>query len=245
MATSFRQCQQAHSVILAGRSRYLEYVIYCTIISGEVLLGPKIAVVDTGCANFHSVFKALERVGAEPHLADSPLSLDNAQGIVLPGVGHARVAMRALEEHAIIAPLRNMVANNVPLLGICLGMQILFERSEESTNACLGLVPGTCVKITGNVKVPHIGWNDVALGPVASTHPVFADVKEGETFYFVHSFHCVPTNSHDVALVVDYAGAQCAAMAVGNVVGTQFHPEKSGENGLRLYRNFVGWVARN
>ena len=173
--------------------------------------------------------------------------LARADAAVLPGVGASDAALRAIDESGLRAPIREFAASGRPLLCVCLGMQILFEKSEEGDIAGLGIIKGEVRRLpsgtTGpsgeRLKVPHMGWNAVKLTPAGELHPVFKGVPDGSYFYFVHSYHCVPASTSVIAATVEYGTSLCAAVVSGNVVGTQFHPEKSGQVGLSIYRNFV------
>ncbi len=207
----------------------------------------RIVVVNTRAANIHSVVKALERAGATPVVTDDPAVLRMADSAVLPGVGASDAALRALDEARLREPLRSFAASGRPLLCVCLGMQLLFESSEEGAIPGLGILkgdvrhfpPGMTNERGERLKVPHMGWNDVHISPAGRRHPVLAGVPEGGHFYFVHSYHCVPADTADIAATTDYGMKVCAAVVRGEVVGTQFHPEKSGDLGLQLYENFV------
>ncbi|MFB6071237.1 MAG: imidazole glycerol phosphate synthase subunit HisH [Halanaeroarchaeum sp.] len=204
-----------------------------------------VVVVDYGLGNLRSATRGLERAGAEVTISDDPAALQDADGIVLPGVGAFGDGM----ENA--GPFReDLVAaaeSGVPILGICLGMQMLLTTSEEAERAGqgdvegLGLIPGRNVRFKSDVKVPHMGWNDLA---VEREHPLVAGI-DGEYAYFVHSYYAEPEDPEAVLATTEYGVEFPAVVAneAGNVVGTQFHPEKSGETGLRLLRNYVEMVA--
>ena len=217
------------------------------------MTGPRIVVVNHQAANIHSVAKALERVGADVLVTEDRRALARADGAVLPGVGASDAAMRALGELGLVEPLRELARSGRPLLCVCLGMQLLFPRSEEGALAALNLLDGD-VRIfpddmpadygDGRLKVPQMGWNSVTFtGSEGARHPVFAGIGQGEHFYFVHSYYCAPSDPGAVAATARYGVEFCAAVAHGEVVGTQFHPEKSGSLGLRIYENFTRHVA--
>jgi imidazole glycerol-phosphate synthase subunit HisH len=194
---------------------------------------PLIGVIDYGAGNLRSVSNALRRLSVDHFVSSDRRELENATKLILPGVGEARSAMNALAGHDLLSWLRQLP---VPFLGICLGMQVLFERSTERETACLGLLRGTITRFGGmpDAKVPHMGWNEVR--PL-NAHPLFDGIPSGEFFYFVHSYYAPVTgetigrSEHDVPFA--------AAVALRNYCGVQFHPEKSGRAGLRLIRNFV------
>ena len=209
-------------------------------------LKPDIAVIDTKCANFHSVCKALDKVGAVPRIVSCPEDFEPADGAVLPGVGSSDTAMNALDRNHLREPLLKFTRSGRPLLSVCVGMQILFQTSKEGEMPTLGLLCGSVQKISTAsseppLKIPHMGWNDIAVGP-AKAHPIFHHLNGGEEFYFVHSYFCVPSKEDIVAASADYGGNFCAAVAQDNIAGVQFHAEKSGDEGLKIYRNFVEWT---
>jgi glutamine amidotransferase len=202
-----------------------------------------IAVVDYGAGNLRSVELALDRLGVPHRRAPGPRDLDRADGVILPGVGAAASAMRALEARGLAAALR---AREGPLLGVCLGMQLLTERSEESDPeggpgpvSCLGLVPGETRRIAGrgsdgaSLRLPHIGWNATALRP----DPLFEGLRPEEYFYFLHSYRVACDDRLAVA-TAEHGERFPAAVRSGERVGVQFHPEKSGDAGLRVLANF-------
>jgi imidazole glycerol-phosphate synthase subunit HisH len=202
----------------------------------------KIAVIDTGICNLRSVTKALEAVGAKIQVVHTPEEVKqaNAAGLVLPGVGALRDCVASLRASKLDATVREWIGADKPFLGVCLGMQALFEHSEEGNVEGLGAFPGRVVKFQRprDFKIPHMGWNQVKF--VQSGSPLAGGLKgEGESFYFVHSFHCVPRDRALVLGECDYGGEFCAAIARGRVFATQFHPEKSQATGLQIYRNFA------
>jgi glutamine amidotransferase len=206
-----------------------------------------IAVIDTGICNLRSVTKALEAVGASIQVVHRPEEVEamDAQGIVLPGVGALRDCVAALRAAKLDVTVRDWIAADKPFLGVCLGMQALFEKSEEGNVTGLGVFRGKVVRFQRprELKIPHMGWNTVRF--VQPESPLRASLATaGEAFYFVHSFHCVP---EDPALVLgecDYGGKFCAAIARGRCFATQFHPEKSQTKGLQIYRNFAAVASR-
>lgn len=196
---------------------------------------PRIGVLDYGMGNLRSVARALERVGAAVEVTDDPDVVGAAAGLVVPGVGAFGACMRNLSSRGLEGPLRAFVAGGRPVFGVCLGMQVLFERSEEDPEPGLGLLPGACRRLPPTVKVPHMGWNEVRW---ARPHPYAAGIPDGTRFYFVHSY--APDVADGVTVgVAEHGRPFAAAVARGNVFATQFHPEKSGEPGLALYEAFV------
>jgi glutamine amidotransferase len=205
-----------------------------------------IAVIDTGICNLRSVTKALEAVGACIRVVRTPdeIGAANAGGMVLPGVGALRDCVASLRASQLDVAVRDWIAADRPFLGVCLGMQALFEHSEEGNITGLGVFPGQVVRFQRppEFKIPHMGWNTVRF--VQPESPLAAGLAtEGENFYFVHSFHCVPADRSLVLAECDYGGAFCAAIGRGRVFATQFHPEKSQAKGLQIYRNFAAVVT--
>jgi len=202
-----------------------------------------IAIVDYRAGNLTSVQLALAALGAPAGLAVSAEDVLRAERVVFPGVGAAGAAMRNLEERGLVVALRAVVARGTPFLGICLGMQILFERSEEDGGTVtLGVLRGRVARFEpgpSGDKVPHMGWNQVRF---RRAHPVFAGIEDESEFYFVHSYYALPAVPDDVLATTAYAGVTFASVvARANLVATQFHPEKSGRLGLRVLENFCRW----
>ncbi|HEU4978253.1 MAG TPA: imidazole glycerol phosphate synthase subunit HisH [Solirubrobacteraceae bacterium] len=202
-----------------------------------------IALVDYGMGNRRSVEKALERVGAEPLLTDDHERIALADGVVVPGVGAFPEGMRRLRESGLDEVLRERAAAGRPLLGICLGMQLLFDSSDEHDGASgLGLVPGGVEALRApGLKLPHIGWNRVAW---ERSSPLTEGLGEAAAFYHVHSFAARPADGEDVLGRGEYGAPFVSAIARGEVYGVQFHPEKSSAAGLRLLANFTAICAR-
>jgi glutamine amidotransferase len=200
-----------------------------------------IGVIDYGAGNLASVHNALEHLGHAVRRCADPAELVDCERALLPGVGSFRAAMEALQSGRWVEAIRDFAASGKPLLGICLGMQLLFERGEEHwPSAGLGLIPGEVIRLAPAqpAKVPHVGWNSL-LG--LARHPLLAGVKPQVDVYFVHSFHCVPRDADDVIARCDFGGEFVAAVARGNVAGMQYHPEKSQPSGLRMLENFAQW----
>jgi glutamine amidotransferase len=209
---------------------------------------PRIVILNTRAANVHSVEKALRKVGADPLVTSDPADIASADAVVLPGVGASDAVMKALNTLNMAEPVKEFAASGKPLLCVCVGLQVLFDSSEEGELSGLGLVEGNVQLIpTGmkdelgtSMKVPHMGWNEVQFtGEESDRNPLFKGIPQGSHFYFVHSYRCVPDNQAEVAATAQYGVEVCAAVARGNVVGTQFHPEKSGDVGLQIYKNFL------
>jgi imidazole glycerol-phosphate synthase subunit HisH len=200
-----------------------------------------IAIVDYGVGNLASVRNAFHRIGALAELHSDPSMIASAERLILPGVGSFRVAMETLASRGWVSALQDYARSGRPFLGICLGMQLLFDRSEEhGPTEGLALVPGDVVRLEPLPphKVPHVGWN--GLTPT-KPHPLLSRIKPSVDFYFVHSYHCVPKNKADVLGTCDFGGPFVAAVASGNVAGMQFHPEKSQPAGIQILENFLEW----
>lgn len=195
-------------------------------------------ILDYGSGNLRSVQKAFEHVGVEALVGSDPRALASAAALVLPGVGAFGAAMEQLESKGLVDPLLERIEAGVPFLGVCLGLQLLFEASEEDPGVSgLGLVRGDVRALPPTVKVPHIGWNQVEA---CTCSDLFEDIPYGTAFYFVHGYAVVPRSPGDVLAMTDYNGvAFVSAIEADNVAAVQFHPEKSSTLGLRFYRNFA------
>ncbi len=197
----------------------------------------KTVVVDYQAGNLRSVETALLHIGVEHEITSDPDRLARAQRIVFPGVGDGAHAMRLLAERELDEALKDRHAAGVPILGICLGCQIVLESTEEGGASCLGLVPGTARRFPPECgKVPHMGWNSVRTRP---GHWLFSGLPAGSSFYFVHSYYPAPARAADAIAWCEYGFEFVAAIERGSLVATQFHPEKSGEAGLQVLRNFL------
>jgi len=194
-----------------------------------------IAIVDYGAGNLRSIRRALESAGAETVITDDPSVVANADAVVFPGVGNAGHAMAKLDAMNLTPVIKDAVHAGKPFLGICLGMQLLFEDQEEGDTQGLGVLRGRVRTIAGDVKVPHIGWN---RSRVVNPGPS-GDIDEDRFYYFVHSYVVEPSDPADIAAQVEYGERFPSVVVRDNVWGTQFHPEKSGEDGLELIRRFV------
>jgi len=198
----------------------------------------KLVIVDYGAGNLHSVARAVTHVGVRPLISSNPRYLPEAEAVIVPGVGAAADTMENLRRHQLVQPLKDYIASGRPFLGVCMGQQALFDISEEGgEHECLGVLPGRVVKLPAGQKVPHIGWNQVRF--VVQQHPIFAGIPDGAYFYFVHSYYPKPDDPAVVAAETDYGVTFASVVARDNIVATQFHPEKSGEMGLRMYANFL------
>lgn len=205
---------------------------------------PEIVVVDYDAGNLRSVGRALEAVGQRPLITSDPRAIAGADALILPGVGSAQDCMRKLATRDLVEPLRDYAASGRPFLGVCVGLQLLFDASEEGGGVeCLGILPGTVKRFRSEpgLKVPQIGWNDVWL---KFDHPLLDGIPSGTYFYFVHSYYAEPLARELTLAEADYGVSFAAIVANENVLATQFHPEKSSDFGLRIYRNF-GRIAAN
>lgn len=199
-----------------------------------------ITLVDYGAGNLRSVTNALAALGHACTVTSDPRTVARATALILPGVGSANQAMTQLETLGLVEPLREHVRSGRPFLGVCLGLQLLFTWSEEhGGQPCLDLLAGVVRRLPAGVKVPHMGWNQVRL---RASHPVFDGVPSGSYFYFVHSYYVEPADPGVVLGETEHGLAFASVVAWGSAIATQFHPERSGALGLRIYDNFVRWA---
>ncbi|HJO22369.1 MAG: imidazole glycerol phosphate synthase subunit HisH [Myxococcota bacterium] len=210
-------------------------------------VGPDVAVVDYGAGNLRSVVKALERSGARARVTREPSELRRADAVVLPGAGAFADAMAGLRAKGLDGAVRETVAAGTPYLGLCVGLQLLFEEGDEhGPTAGLGLLRGRVERFPerdaagGLLRVPHMGWNEVHF---TGCHPVLEGLPERDIFYFVHGYRAVPARDDDTVGHTGYGGEFAAAVARDNVFAVQFHPEKSQNSGRRLLNRFVTWVG--
>ena len=203
-----------------------------------------VVIVDYDAGNLKSVERACREVGVAAEISSDPERIRAAERIIFPGVGAAGSAMRSLAASGVDRALLDAFESGTPILGICLGLQISLEYSEENDTDTLGLLAGEVRRFrldAPDLKVPHMGWNAVR---VVRPHPVLDGIQQGDEFYFVHAFRPIPANSADVIAESVYEGPFCSALGRANYVATQFHPEKSGRVGLRLLERFVEWDGR-
>jgi glutamine amidotransferase len=195
-----------------------------------------IAVVDYEAGNLRSVETALKHIGVPFFITDRPDKILSAGKVIFPGVGEASSAMRTLRRKGLDLALRSYVNAGKPLMGICLGSQIIFDHSDENDTPCLGLIPGRVRLFPGDrgLKIPQIGWNTLTT----ENHWLFEGIPADVSFYFVHSYYVEPAEKGDSIAESEYGLPFCAAVARGNLCATQFHPEKSGRYGLKLLANF-------
>jgi len=203
---------------------------------------PTIAIVDYQAGNLRSVQKALERFGANAVITSDSKSIEAANGVVFPGQGASDPSLCALRDRGLVDSIRNSIESGKPFMGVCLGLQLLLDVSDEGVEPGLGVIPGRVKHLPGGLKVPHMGWNEVRF---RSEHPVLSGVPDGTHFYFVHSYFADPTDESVVAGTTSYGVEFCSVAAKGNWIAFQFHPEKSGAIGLELYRNFVEFVRQD
>jgi glutamine amidotransferase len=202
---------------------------------------PRIAVVDYGAGNLVSIEQGLTASGAEVVIARNGRAFEAASAIVVPGVGAAAPAMQRLFGAGLLDPILDWIDDGRPFLGVCLGLQLLFESSDEDRTETLGVLRGRTERLEGAPTLPHTGWNQVER---RREHPLFEGIADGADFYFVHSYAGRPTEADDdvVLAETEHGGRFVSAVARGNLLGVQFHPERSGDDGLRLLGNFVALV---
>ena len=204
-----------------------------------------ITIIDYNAGNIRSVQRACVEVGAKAVITSDPAAVAGAEKLVFPGVGAAPSAMAFLKNTGLDKALTKAFRSGIPVLGVCLGTQIVLESSEEGDQPCLGLIPGRTVRFRFKdraLKIPHMGWNEVrAVKP----HPLLDGIKAGDEFYFVHSYYPQPAEKKYVYAVADYGGDFCCALGYKNLFAVQFHPEKSGRLGLELLERFVKWEGKS
>jgi len=203
-----------------------------------------ITIIDYNAGNIRSVLRACAEVGAEAMTTSDPVTVAKAEKIIFPGVGAAPSAMEYLIKMGLDTALKNAFKEGIPILGICIGAQIVLDSSEEGNQKCLGLVPGKTVRFRIKnklLKIPHMGWNEVK---VIKPHPLLDGIKAGDEFYFVHSFYPQPAEKKNIYAVSNHGGDFCAALGSRNLFATQFHPEKSGRLGLQLLERFEKWDGK-
>ena len=196
----------------------------------------KIHIVDYDSGNLESIRNALKKVGCEPVTTNKASELINANAVIFPGQGSFPSAIDKLSQFDITKTLINLINDGVPFLGICLGLQLMFESSEEGNIKGLNLLKGTVPKIANSVEVPHIGWNSVKFG---KSHKIFEGIPDDSYFYFLHSYYVKPLESENIIGSTNYGNDFCSAYGLDNYVGVQFHPEKSGNLGLQIFDNFI------
>jgi len=203
-----------------------------------------IAIVDYGAGNLRSVKRACDAVGIEAELTQDPAAVARAPKIIFPGVGHARTTMETIVRTGVRDAVLEAFGRGTPILGICVGAQLLLDGSEEGPTAGMAVIPGMTRRLRPSdaaLKIPHIGWNEVV---VTQRHPLLQDLQPGDELYFVHSYYLEPSEQRHVYALSDYGGRFCCAIGRDNVFATQFHPEKSGRFGLQLLRRFAAWDGK-
>jgi glutamine amidotransferase len=196
-----------------------------------------IAIIDYSAGNLRSVVNAISRLGYQPRITSDPAEVVKAQAVILPGVGAAGDTMDNLKRLKLVAPIRQLITDGRPFLGVCVGLQVLFTSTEEGGgHECLDVIPGQVRQLPSGLKIPHMGWNQLRQ---TLPHPIFEGIPDEANFYFVHSYYVEPEDRSLVAGETEYGIRLCSVVARGNLIATQFHPEKSGEVGLKLYDNFI------
>jgi len=196
----------------------------------------KIHIVDYDSGNLESIRNAIKKIGCTPITTNKPDELLKANAVIFPGQGSFPAALDKLKQSNINETIKNLINDGVPFLGICLGLQLMFEFSEEGNLDGLGLINGTVKKISEIVKVPHIGWNSLKFN---NSHKIFDDIPNNSYFYFLHSYYVEPIKIDNIIGQTNYGSDFCSAYAFNNYIGLQFHPEKSGELGLKIFDNFI------
>jgi glutamine amidotransferase len=199
-----------------------------------------ITIINYDAGNLTSVYRALKHIGVLSQVSDNPKEIENAEKIIFPGVGHAKSAMQSLKQKGIDIALKNALDKKIPILGICLGTQIILSHSQEGDTETLGFIDGNCVKFDTKlpIKIPHIGWNNIE---VSQKHFVLKDIDVRSEMYFVHSYYPVCKNNANVYAVCEHGLKFACAVGCENLFAVQFHPEKSGEEGLKILKNFSLW----
>ncbi|HEX5938763.1 MAG TPA: imidazole glycerol phosphate synthase subunit HisH [Dehalococcoidia bacterium] len=202
----------------------------------------KAIILDYGAGNLRSVSRAVAHAGFDFDISDHPAALDEAEAVILPGVGAAADTMANLRSRDLVEPIKEYIESGRPFLGVCMGLQALMTYSEEGgRHECLDILPGRVIRFPQGQKVPQMGWNTVEI---TGEHPVLEGIKSGAHFYFVHSYYVEPEDKSVAVAWTDYGVRFPAVIVRDNIVATQFHPEKSGAAGLRFYRNFLTAAAR-
>ena len=202
-----------------------------------------IAVIDYGAGNIRNVVNALNKLEYRVKLTSDPDEVLSADTVILPGVGAAGDTVSSLKKLNLVEPVLRIIAEDRPFMGICIGLQVLFtETEEDGGQTCLDAFSGRVRKLPEGQKIPHMGWNQVKQ---KIDHPVFEGVPDNSNFYFVHSYYVDPEDKSLVAGTTEYGEEFCSIIAKGNIVGTQFHPEKSGDLGLRIYDNFLRYTGNS
>jgi len=202
-----------------------------------------LGIVNHRYANIHSVKKALNYINCNHIELNNPSDFNDIDAIILPGVGAFDAAMQVLNNSGMAKSLIKANLNKTPIFGICLGMQLLFEESEEGSEKGLGLIEGSVKKIIqiDDIKIPHMGWNETYYQNKSN---IFTKIKNKSFFYYVHSYECVPLNKDVITSYTNYGNKICSSIENENIIATQFHPEKSGSNGIKIYKNFIDGLVK-
>ncbi|MEA2011486.1 MAG: imidazole glycerol phosphate synthase subunit HisH [Verrucomicrobiota bacterium] len=200
-----------------------------------------ISIINYNAGNLTSVKRALDYLGIKNKITTDKNEIENAERIIFPGVGHAATALKILRERGLDSALLTAFNNDIPIMGICLGTQIILSHSDESNTDCLNIISGNCSRFNlrdKSLSIPHMGWNAISI---TKKHYILKDVKDADEFYFVHSFYPVPEDKNNIYARCEYEIEFAAAIGRKNLFATQFHPEKSGEAGLQILKNFSEW----
>jgi len=198
-----------------------------------------ISIIDYRAGNLTSVERALKYLGMPCRITEKPREITSSERVIFPGVGAAGKAMEVIRSLNLDKVIHDVIARKIPFLGICLGAQIILDGSEEDNATCLKIIPGVSRRFSDvGVKIPHMGWNDISIG---RSHPIFKDINPEVQFYFVHSYYPEPENHENIIATTHYGVPFASVIGLGNVVATQFHPEKSGRYGLQILKNFCEW----
>ena len=203
-----------------------------------------LVIIDYGAGNIGSVQRACAETGIKSVITANPGDLKNAERIIFPGVGAAPTAMENLTRTGLATAIKEAFAAGIPILGICLGAQVVLDSSEEGDTPCLGIIPGKTVRFKlqdKSLKIPHIGWNNVK---VTQPHPLLEGIDKEDEFYFVHSYYPQPAKKENIFAMSDYGGDFCCAVGAQNYFAVQFHPEKSGHLGLQMLQRFAKWDGK-
>ena len=200
-----------------------------------------IVIIDYGAGNLRSVYNAVSKLGYAAEITRASKDILSADAVILPGVGAGGDTIAALEKLKLVTPIKDYVAENRPFMGICIGLQVLLTGTEEGGwHECLDIIQGRVTRLPEGLKIPHMGWNQVKQ---KVTHTIFTGIPDNANFYFVHSYYVNPENKNLIAGETEYGVSFPSLIIKDNLIGTQFHPEKSGDTGLKIYDNFIRLVV--